>query len=126
MADIRALLRMGNAMVELYCASFKQVPNRIVLDIDDTFDAVHGGQQLRLFNAHHDEYGFQPIVVFDREGRFVTAVLRPAQRPSGVEIRGHLRRLFRAIRSHWNKDGTGCRPSAQTRTGKKCNRQREQ
>jgi hypothetical protein len=19
---------------------------------------VHGGQQLRLFNAHHDEYGF--------------------------------------------------------------------
>jgi len=55
MADIRALLRMGNAMVELYCASFKQVPNRIVLDIDDTFDAVHGGQQLRSFNAHHDE-----------------------------------------------------------------------
>jgi len=40
LADIRALLRMGNAMVELYCASFKQVPNRIVLDIDDTLDAA--------------------------------------------------------------------------------------
>ncbi len=101
MADVRALLRMGAAMVELYCASFKQVPKRIVLDIDDTFDAVHGGQQLRLFNAHHDEYGFQPIVVFDGDGRFVTAVLRPAQRPKGVEIRGHLRRLIRAIRGHW-------------------------
>ena len=57
------------------------MPRRIVLDIDDTFDAVHGGQQLRLFNAHHDEYGFQPIVVFDGEGRFVAAVLRPAKRP---------------------------------------------
>ena len=54
-----------------------------MLDVDDTFDAVHGEQQLRLFNAHHDEYGFQPIVVFDGEGRFVTAVLRPAKRPSG-------------------------------------------
>jgi hypothetical protein len=43
--------------------------SRIVLDIDDTFDAVHGGQQLPLFNAHYDEYGFQPIVVFDGEGR---------------------------------------------------------
>jgi hypothetical protein len=32
------------------------VPKRIVLDIDDTFDAVHGGQQLRLFNGHYDEY----------------------------------------------------------------------
>ena len=41
--------------------SFHQVPKRITLDIDDTFDAVHGGQQLRLFNAHYDEYGFQPI-----------------------------------------------------------------
>jgi hypothetical protein len=27
------------------------VPRRITLDIDDTFDAVHGGQQLRLFNG---------------------------------------------------------------------------
>jgi hypothetical protein len=36
------------------------VPGQIVLDVDDTFDAVHGSQQLRLFNAHHDEYGFQP------------------------------------------------------------------
>lgn len=50
------------------------------------FDAVHGGQQLRLFNAHHDEYGFQPIVVFDGDGRFVTAMLRPAKRPKGAEI----------------------------------------
>lgn len=99
--DTRALLKMGRAMVDLYCDSFSTVPKRIVLDVDDTFDAVHGGQQLRLFNAHHDEYGFQPIVVFDDQGRFITAVLRPAKRPKGTEIRGFLRRLMRAIRSHW-------------------------
>jgi len=99
--DLRSLLRMGQAMVDLYCASFRQAPKRITLDIDDTFDAVHGGQQLRLFNAHHDEYGFQPIVVFDGEGRFVAAVLRPAKRPGGAEIRAHLRRLIRAIRANW-------------------------
>jgi hypothetical protein len=99
--NVRSLLRMGRAMVDLYCASFRHVPKRIVLDIDDTFDAVHGGQQLRLFNAHHDEYGFQPIVVFDGEGRFVTAVLRPAKRPKGTDIRALLRRLLRAIRANW-------------------------
>jgi hypothetical protein len=85
----RALLRMARAMVGLYCNSFRQVPRRITLDVDDTFDAVHGGQQLRLFNAYYDEYGFQPIVVFDGEGRPVAAMLRPA------------RRLVREIRSHW-------------------------
>ena len=99
--DARALLRMGRAMVDLYCESYSQVPKRIVLDIDDTFDAVHGDQQLRLFNAHYDEYGFQPIVVFDGEGRFITAVLRPAKRPGGKEIKAFLRRLLRALRANW-------------------------
>jgi hypothetical protein len=99
--DIRSLLRLGGALVDLWCASFRQVPRRITLDIDDTFDAVHGGQQLRLFNAHYDDYGFQPIVVFDADGRFVTAVLRPAKRPKGDEIRAFLRRLVRTIRGNW-------------------------
>src|SRR4051794_6218631 len=97
----RALLRMARAMVGLYCSSFRQVPRRITLDVDDTFDAVHGGQQLRLFNAYYDEYGFQPIVVFDGEGRPVAAMLRPAKRPTGAEARAFLRRLVREIRSHW-------------------------
>jgi hypothetical protein len=77
------------------------VPKRIILDIDDTFDRVHGAQQLRLFNAYHDDYGFQPIVVFDGEGRFVTALLRPGKRPGGREIRAFLRRLVGAIRANW-------------------------
>jgi hypothetical protein len=98
---VRSLLHMARAMVELYCDSFRQVPRRIVLDVDDTFDTVYGEQQLRLFNAHYDEYGFQPIVVFDGEGRPVTAMLRPAKRPSGREARAFLRRLVRAIRGHW-------------------------
>ena len=97
----RALLRMGLAIVEHYCSSFCSVPNRIVLDIDDTFDAVHGAQQLCLFNAHHDEYGYQPIVVFDGDGRMVAAVLRPACRPKGTQIVKWLRRLIDVIRSHW-------------------------
>jgi hypothetical protein len=99
--DRRALLRLGRALIEQYCASFRGVPRRIVLDVDDTFDRVHGSQQLCLFNAFYDDYGFQPIVVFDGEGRFVTALLRPGKRPSGPEIRGFLRRLVGAVRSRW-------------------------
>lgn len=97
----RELIRMARAMVALYCASFRQVPRRITLDIDDTFDTVHGAQQLRLFNAYYDEYGFQPIVVFDADGRPVATMLRPARRPTGAEARAFLRRLVREIRSHW-------------------------
>ena len=57
----RALARMGLSMIDLFRAGFKAAPERIALDIDDTADAVHGGQQLALFNAHYDDYCFQPI-----------------------------------------------------------------
>ena len=63
--DKRTLLRMGYGLIDLYCDSVRQVPRRIVLDIDDHFDAAHGEQERRVFNAHYDEHGFSPIVVFD-------------------------------------------------------------
>jgi hypothetical protein len=110
--DIRALLRLGRALIEQYCGSFRQVPKRIVLDIDDTFDRVHGEQQLRLFNAYHDDYGFQLIVVFDGEGRFVTALLRPGKRPGGREIAAFVRRLVGAIRACGPGSRSYCAPTA--------------
>jgi hypothetical protein len=99
--DRRSLLRMGYGMIDFYCDSFRQVPRRIVLDIDDHFDAAHGEQELRVFNAHYDEHGFSPIVVFDGDGRLVGAVLRSAQRPSGREIVSLLRRLIGRLRANW-------------------------
>ena len=38
--DKRTLLRMGYAMVDFYCDSFRHVPRRIVLDVDDTAGAA--------------------------------------------------------------------------------------
>src|SRR5271170_4994468 len=79
--DARALLRMGRAMVDLYCESYSTAPKRIVLDIDDTFDAVHGGQQLRLFNAHYDEYGFSTHRRVRWRGPFHHCCAAPGQTP---------------------------------------------
>jgi hypothetical protein len=47
--------RMMGAMIDQFCASYRRTPASIILDIDDTFDAVHGHQQQSLFNAHCDE-----------------------------------------------------------------------
>jgi hypothetical protein len=83
-------------------ASYATVPDGVVLDIDDTCDVVHGHQQLSLFNAHYNERCFLPIHVYDTAtGRPVAVVLRPGKTPSGVEVRGHLRRLVRRIRMRW-------------------------
>ena len=98
----RELARLGLTMIDLFCDSFERVPQRIVLDIDDTPDAVHGGQQLALFNAHYDEYCFQPIHIFDAAtAKPVLSLLRPGKRPSGDEAARVLRHVIGRIRRHW-------------------------
>jgi hypothetical protein len=99
--DLRTLLRLGYAMVDLWCRSYRSPPKSVTLDIDDTLDVVHGEQQLSLFNAHYDERCFLPIHVYDADsGHCVAVLLRPGKTPAGSEIRGHLRRLVRRIRRH--------------------------
>jgi len=99
---LREVIRLTYAMVDTYCASCKQPPAGVTLDIDDTVDVVHGHQQLSLFNAHYDERCFLPIHVYDTAtSRPVVVLLRPGKTPSGEEVRNHLRRLIHRIRRHW-------------------------
>ncbi|NGM37992.1 MULTISPECIES: IS1380 family transposase [Methylobacterium] len=99
---LRDLIRLGRVLVDLYCASYAVPPAAVTLDIDDTCDVVHGQQQLSLFHGHYDARCFLPIHVYDTAtGCPVAVILRPGKTPSGCEVRGHLRRLIRAIRRHW-------------------------
>lgn len=100
--DLRTVIRLTYAMIDLYCDSHTEPPKAITLDIDDTFDAAHGEQQLSFWNGFHGERGFSPIHVYEAESeRPVAFVLRPAKTPSGSEARAHVRRLIRRIRRHW-------------------------
>jgi hypothetical protein len=93
---------MMAAMVELFCDSFAQVPRRIVLDLDDTEDEVHGQQQLSLFNAHYDSRCFLPIHIYEATtGKPVAVILRPGKTPDGAEVALVLRHVVRAIRGRW-------------------------
>jgi len=97
-----ALKRMMAAMVDLFCDSFTQVPERIVLDIDDTEDTVHGGQQLALFNAHYDSHCFLPIHIYEATtGKPVAIFLRPGKTPDGIEVATVLRHVIRHLRARW-------------------------
>src|SRR6476646_11671682 len=97
-----ALKRMMAAMVDLFCDSFDQVPRRILLDIDDTENRVHGGQQLSLFNAHYDSRCFLPIHIYEASsGKPVAVILRPGKTPDGAEVALVLRHVIRRVRARW-------------------------
>ena len=98
------LARMMDTMVELYCDSLAAVPRRIVLDIDDTLDRVHGHRQLSLFHAHHDHRCFLPIHIYDAgSGKPVAVFLRPGKTPNSAEVLLVVRHVIGAIRRRWPK-----------------------
>jgi hypothetical protein len=96
------IARAMAAMVDQFCESYRRAPSSITLDIDDTFDAVHGHQQLSLFNAHYDERCFLPIHIYEgTSGKPVAVILREGKTPTGVEVRTILKHVIGRIRGHW-------------------------
>ena len=73
-----------------------------ILDIDDTFCAAHGGQQLAFWNAHHDERGFAPMHIYHvASGTPVVAILRSARTAKGTEVRCVIKHVTKRLRKHW-------------------------
>jgi hypothetical protein len=74
------------------------------LDIDDTFCAAHGGQQLAFWNAHHDERGFASMHIYHvASGTPIVTILRPARTPKGTEVRTVIKHVTKRMRRHWPK-----------------------
>ena len=95
--------RLSRALVDQFTARVTPA-HRDIFDIDDTFDATHGGQQLAFWNAHHDERGFAPIHVYHAgTGLPVATILRPAKTPAGREVRTVIKHLTTRIRMVWKK-----------------------
>jgi hypothetical protein len=75
-----------------------------ILDIDDTFCAAHGGQQLAFWNAHHDERGFASMHIYHvASGTPIVTILRPARTPKGTEVRTVIKHVTKRLRRHWPK-----------------------
>ena len=96
--DVRAVLRMGRAMVDLYCSP-SRFPNGSRWTSTTRSMRSTVVSSWWLFNAHYDENGIQPKDVFDGEGRFFTAVHRPPKRQSGKETGSFPRLAARDPRS---------------------------
>ena len=94
-------VRLTATLVDQFGASVTPGAQEI-FDIDDTFCAAYGEQQLSFWNAHHDERGFAPIHIYHAgTGLPVTAILRPAKTPKGTEVRTVIKHVTKRVRKHW-------------------------
>ena len=93
--------RLTAALVDQAGATIRP-RKREILDIDDTFCAAHGAQQLAFWNAHHDERGFASMHIYHvASGTPVVAILRPARTPKGTEVRTVIKHVTKRLKRHW-------------------------
>jgi hypothetical protein len=93
--------RLCAALLDQFGTTVK--PGKLeILDIDDTFCAAHGGQQLAFWNAHYDERGFASMHIYHvASGAPVATILRPARTPKGTEVRTVVKHLTKRLKQHW-------------------------
>jgi len=96
------LYRIGLVFIDAFIDSYKEPPEGIILDIDDTADPTHGNQQMTLFNSHHRTKCYMSIHIYEgKSGKLITTILRPGKRPSGKEIVSIIKRIVKRIRASW-------------------------
>jgi hypothetical protein len=86
--------------VDVFLQSFREPPERIVLDLDATDDPIHGQQLGRFFHGYYKNYCFLPLYIFCGE-HLLCARLRPSDIDASAGSVKELERIVSAIRSAW-------------------------
>jgi hypothetical protein len=98
---LRDVVRMQREHEKRWVASLPADIEVVVLDIDGTDDKTHGQQELSFFHAHYDSTIYAPLLVFDQDGRLVSARLRPGNKSLAQFAAPMLERLIRLVRNRF-------------------------
>ena len=98
----RELYEIGHEFVLQFIKSYKNIPDKIILDFDDSNSNTYGTQQLTLFNDYYGEYCYMPLFIFEGySNKLVLPLLRPGRVNKRLNVFGLMRRIIEKIREHW-------------------------
>lgn len=86
--------------VDAFLQAYPKAPERIVLDLDTTDDAIHGGQEGRFFHGYYGSYCYLPLYVFSGE-HLLCARLRQSNVGPAEGTVEELERIVTQIREQW-------------------------
>jgi hypothetical protein len=89
-----------NLFVDHFLDAHEKPPERVLLDLDVTDDALHGHQEGRFFHGYYGHYCYLPLYIFCGEF-LLCARLRTSDRDASAGALEELERLVGRIRSRW-------------------------
>ena len=87
-------------IVEVFIASFKKTPKKLILDFDATDDLVHGVQAGRFFHGYYGGYCFLPLYIFCGK-KILASYLRPSSKDGAHHAWAILSLLVKRFRQEW-------------------------
>ena len=87
-------------LVDVFLEAHAQAPEEIVVDIDTTDVALHGGQEGRFFHGYYDHYCYLPLYIFCGE-HLLCARLRCANIDAAAGSLNEIQRIVERIRTVW-------------------------
>lgn len=93
-------MELMDLMIDVFIESFDHNPSEIILDFDNTDDAVHGNQEGKFFHGYYDKYCFLPLYVFSGQ-KLVTAFLQPSNQDGAKHAGSVLKIITAKLREKW-------------------------
>jgi hypothetical protein len=95
------LSRRARVLLEQCMASYDTAPTRIVREVDDTEDRVHGPQEHARYDGYYGGYCFLPLHLYaGLSGRLITTILK-AKRCTGAQRLAGWKRVVQRLRPAW-------------------------
>jgi hypothetical protein len=91
---------IDDLLVDVFVEAHGSAPEEIVLDIDTTDFAIHGGQEGRFYHGYYDHYCYLPLYIFAGE-HVLCARLRRSNIDPSAGSRNEMERIVRRIRTRW-------------------------
>ena len=92
------------AVEKLFVTKFisrrREVPGRVVLDVDATDDPLHGEQEGRFFHGYYDSYCYMPLYIFCGS-ELLCAKLNPSNLDAGKASLPEVERVVEQLREAW-------------------------
>ena len=95
-----AAIKLHQVLVDQFIASFKTVPQELVLDFDATDSPLYGRQEDRFFHGYYDSYCYLPLYVFCGE-QLLCAYLCPSKIDGAQHAAAVLKLLVTRLRQTW-------------------------
>lgn len=99
-SDRQAAWGLHQVLVDQFIASFKSVPEELILDFDATDNPLYGQQESRFFHGYYDSYCYLPLYVFCGQ-QLLCCYLRPSRIDGAKHSAAILKLLVKRLRTAW-------------------------